>query len=251
MNRILVVDDEANVLKFLVRVLEREGYNVYSAMNGIEALEFLEHDTIDLLLTDIKMDGLDGVSLLQEGRARFPDLAVILLTGHATVESAVIALREGAFNYLLKPIKNEDLVIAVREALDKQSREHRRNKLEVLAQHFANTFDPAIRLGLPVSEVLTFKALQIDKNSHLARIGDAVLSLTPTEFRLLEALCKPAGNTFDYVQLVQAACGYTCDRHAAREIIGTHVRNLRQKLAAYPDYPIKIEAVRGIGYRLA
>lgn len=249
MTRILVVDDEAVILKFLVRVLKREGYTVYPASNGLEALRVLDHFSIDLLLTDIKMSEMDGISLLKEGRARFPDMAIILLTGHATVESAVVALQEGAFNYLLKPVKNEDLITAVQEALQKQDREKQRNRLEALAVNFAKTLD--YRMTTAKTETLEFKALRIDKSTHIAVIEEEVLDLTPTEFRLLWALCETPGQTFDYVHLVHVACGYLCDRQAAREIIGTHVRNLRQKLAEHPDHPIAIESVWGVGYRLA
>src|SRR5574341_499047 len=240
MTRILVVDDEAVIVKFLARVLEREGYTVYSVSNGLEALRVLDRMPIDLLLTDIKMNGMGGIELLQEARTRYPNMAIILLTGHATIESAITALREGASNYLLKPVKNEDVVAAVREALQKQDREKRRDKLESIAANFAQALDyiePASR-----AETLEFQALRLDKNAHLATLQGQPLNLTPTEFQLLAALCEAPGTTFDYVHLVHTACGYLCDRQAAREIIGTHVRNLRRKLEVPVEHPITIQS---------
>lgn len=244
MIRILVVDDEAVILKFLGRVLEREGYTVYTAANGVEAQRVLTHFHIDLLLTDIKMNEMDGIALLHEARTRFPEMAIILLTGHATVESAVMALREGALNYLLKPVKNEDLVSAVRDALHQQDREKRRDQLESMAVHFAKALDYAAPTIHP--NILEFQTLRLDKNAHRATIEGQPLALTPTEFRLLAALCETPGTALEYVQLVKAACGYFCERQTAREIIGAHVRNLRLKLSDC----VMIEAVRGIGYRL-
>ncbi len=132
-NRVLVVDDEPVIRSFLVRVLEREGYAVQAASNGPEALDYLEATSFDLLLTDIKMDQLDGVELLRQAKTRQPDLAVILLTGHATVSSAVAALRQGAYDYLLKPLRNEDLVMAVAAGLEERSRQQRRDRLELVA----------------------------------------------------------------------------------------------------------------------
>jgi DNA-binding response OmpR family regulator len=247
MKRILVVDDEPSILKFLVRVLEREGYTVYAAANGEEALRVLNHIKIDLLLSDIKMQGVDGVQLLKEAQQNWPDLAIILLTGHATIDSAVAAVRHGAVDYLIKPIKNEAILQAVEAGLAHRAREQRRNQLEVLASDFAKVLGVSSSTS---SDILEFEGLQIHKQQHLAFWEGQPIALTPTEYRLLLALCESPGATLEYVHLVNMACGYFCDRHEAREIIGTHVRNLRLKLTQLAK-TIQIESIRSIGYRLA
>ncbi len=250
-NRILVVDDEPAIRSFLVRVLEHEGYVVEAASDGQAALASLENQPYDLLLTDIKMDHLDGVELLQEARSRFPGLAVILLTGHATVPSAIVALRAGAFDYLLKPVKNEDIVNAVAAGLHERERQQRRDRLEQIAAQFADAVQPD---PMPAEEVddrlIVSGQLQLDIAAYQAMIANEPLELTPTEFRLLLELAREPGVARDYIKLVQSACGYTCERHEAREIIGTHVLNLRQKLGIKPGNPHYVESVRGVGYRL-
>jgi DNA-binding response OmpR family regulator len=251
-SRILVVDDEPAIRSFLVRVLEHEGYAVRAAHNGQEALRCLETSPFDLLLTDIKMDRLDGVELLREARSRYPDLAVILLTGHATVPSAIAALREGAYDYLLKPVKNEEIVNAVAAGLHERARQQRRDRLEQIASQFVDAMqtNDAIAPEATENRMVLYESLRLDTAAYLASLKDTPLDLTPTEFRLLLALTRGNGAALDYVKLVQAACGYTCTRYEAREIIGTHVLNLRQKLGVEPGQPYYVESMRGVGYRL-
>lgn len=248
---LLVVDDEIAIRNFLVRVLEREGYQVQAVPDGREALNLMETTTFDLLLTDIKMDRLDGVELLKEARRHYPDLAVILLTGHATITSAITALREGACNYLLKPVKNEDILAAVADGLTERARQQRRDKLETLANQFSEiTNVQSTDRTRAAASTITYAELELNVTSYVATIAQESLNLTPTEFRLLQHLVIAPGVPIDYVNLVRAACGYTCTRQEAQEIIGTHVRNLRQKLAVIPKHTLNIEVVRGIGYRL-
>jgi DNA-binding response OmpR family regulator len=250
--RVLVVDDEAVIRNFLMRVLEREGYAVSAASNGREALTLLENTTFELLLTDIRMDHLDGVGLLEEARSLYPDLAIILLTGHATVESAVVALRRGASDYLLKPVKNEDLVEAVAAGLEKRSHRRRRDKLEQIANQFVDVVRDertSHDTGIVEAEVIC-GPLVLNPASYTAALAGERLNLTPTEFRLLLEFCQEPGIAFDYISLVRDACGYTCTRQEAQEIIGAHVRNLRHKLGISPGEPLYVEAVRSIGYRL-
>jgi DNA-binding response OmpR family regulator len=234
-----------------VRVLEHEGYRVQAARDGQEARQYLETTSYDLLLTDIKMDHLDGVALLQEARSRYPHLAVILLTGHATVPSAVAALRQGAFDYLLKPVKNEEIVSAVAAGLHERDRQQRRDHLERIAAQFADVMQVGDK---PVTEqdqyLVTAGSLELDTAAYQAVLDGRLLELTPTEFRLLLTLTDAPGIALDYVKLVQSACGYICERHEAREIIGTHVLNLRQKLGVKRGEPYYVASVRSVGYRL-
>jgi DNA-binding response OmpR family regulator len=249
-NRILVVDDEAAIRNFLVRVLLLSGYEVQSASDGREALDQLESAAYDVLVTDIKMDRLDGVELLRTAKERYPDLAVILLTGHATVPSAIAALRHHAHDYLLKPAKNEDILSTVAAALESRARQQRRDRLEQIAGQFLNIIQSDDQANLPETKSLDYGDLKFDLGAYRANLGDQPLDLTPTEFRLLLELARAPGETRGYVTLVQMACGYTCSRHEAREIIGAHVLNLRKKMGIEPGAALFVESVRGIGYRL-
>lgn len=252
--KILIVDDEPSIRSFLGRVLEREGYRVQAAVDGYEALQQLDHDSFDLLLTDIRMDRLDGVGLLQEARVRHPQVAVILLTGHATVDSAVAALQHGAYNYLLKPVKNQELVEAVGAALQARERNRRRDRLEQIAAQILETVQPENAVNKqvvqPESPDIQYAGLRLRASNYTVTLDGSRLDLTPTEFRLLQTLTREPGTVLDYVTLVEYACGYSCTRQEAQEIIGTHIRNLRQKMGVEVTHPLYIEAVRGLGYRV-
>ncbi len=248
---ILIVDDEATIRNFLVRVLERESYTVTAAQNGVEALRVLESLPVDLMLSDIRMDAMDGVDLLKQARERYPDLAVLLLTGHATVDSAIAALRHGALNYLLKPIKNEELVAAVVAGLEVRQHQQRRDKLEVLAQQFSQVVTPEDHTAIRQDTTITYGKIRLNLAGYIAHYEDKRLNLTPTEFRLLAKFTQAPGVVFDYVELVRDACGYVCARHEAQEIISTHIRNLRSKLSIAPEGAAYIESVRSVGYRLS
>jgi two-component system response regulator PilR (NtrC family) len=127
MSRILVVDDEPAVLKFLGTILARDGHEVLSALSGADALRQLKATPCDLLLTDHNMDPMDGVELLIEAQRQQEDLPVVLISGYGTVNKAVDALKAGAFDYLPKPVKVPELLETVRRALefhDKLARRH-------------------------------------------------------------------------------------------------------------------------------
>ncbi len=249
-SKVLVVDDEPVVRSFLVRVLEQAGYTSLAAPNGREALHRLEETPFDVLLTDIKMDQLDGVQLLAQAKARYPDLAVILLTGHATVQSAIEALRLGAHDYLLKPAKNEDILAAVASGLEARAQQRRAAQLEQVAAQVLRVMQDELSPDAPEPSIVSCGLLQLDPEAYRVTLDGERLDLTPTEFRLLLALTRVPGIAFDYIRLVQLASGYTCSHQEAREIIGTHVLNLRRKLGIAPKQPLYIESVRGVGYRL-
>ncbi len=117
METVLIVDDEKNYPPILSAILEEEGYETLTANNGITALEIVQNSDIDLVLTDMKMPLMDGIELLERVKAIDPDLPVIMMTAHGTVEKAVEAMQKGAYNYILKPFNNERLVIYVKKAM--------------------------------------------------------------------------------------------------------------------------------------
>jgi DNA-binding response OmpR family regulator len=250
---LLVVDDEAIIRAFLVRALEGAGYRVSAAADGHEALARMHEMPIDLVLTDIRMDHMDGVALLREVRARHPDTVVLLLTGHAALESAIAAVQHGALNYLLKPVRNEEIIEAVKAALVIQAHQARQRQIEAIARQFAHLIAP---VSTPPADDgrtahrIVCGMLSIDLHTYTAVLGTRTLALTPTELRLLAKFAASPGAVSDYVTLVRDACGYTCARHEAQEIINAHIRNLRHKIGVDAGRPFYIEAVRGIGYRM-
>ncbi|KPK45572.1 MAG: Fis family transcriptional regulator [Nitrospira bacterium SM23_35] len=115
--RILVVDDERVAVKNLVHILKKEGYEVVGTESGMNALRFLEEQQFDVVLTDLKMEKVDGLQILKKCRELHPDTEVILITGYATLESAVQAMKKGAFHYIAKPFKLDIVRNVIKEAL--------------------------------------------------------------------------------------------------------------------------------------
>jgi CheY-like chemotaxis protein/anti-anti-sigma regulatory factor len=125
-NRVLVVDDEESVRITTAAILEQEGYEVSTAESGREALSSAARAHYDLVLTDLRMDDMDGLTLLHELQARHPNVVTVILTGYASIESSIDALRQGVYDYLVKPCMVEDLKRTVRRAL-----EHREQRMQI------------------------------------------------------------------------------------------------------------------------
>ena len=137
METILIVDDEKNYLLVLSAVLEDEGYEVLTAPDGPEALEIHKSSDLDLIVTDMKMPGMDGIELLEQVKARDPELPVIMMTAHGTVDKAVEAMQKGAYSYILKPFDNERLILFAKKAIGTYQvvKENRRLRTAVESQY--------------------------------------------------------------------------------------------------------------------
>jgi two-component system, NtrC family, response regulator PilR len=118
--RVLVVDDERSMREFLEILLKREGYQVKSAQNGLKAMEVFEREPFDVVLTDLKMPGMTGIELLERVKARAPQTEVIVFTAYQTIETAIDAMQKGAFHYVSKPFKNEELKLTIRKCAEKK-----------------------------------------------------------------------------------------------------------------------------------
>ncbi|MBI4252131.1 MAG: sigma-54-dependent Fis family transcriptional regulator [Candidatus Tectomicrobia bacterium] len=130
MKTILVVDDQKNYLIVLEEFLRGEGFEVVTKRSAAEAIEVCRRADVDLLLTDMRMAGMDGIQLLTEALRIDPDLPVILMTAFATVEKAVEAMKKGAYDYILKPFRNEELLAAVRHAVQARELRHQHRQLQ-------------------------------------------------------------------------------------------------------------------------
>jgi len=115
--RILVIDDEAIVRVSCERVLRPEGYDVVVTPKGTDAIELLEREKFDLVLTDLKMPDMDGLEVLKHIKEKWPEIIVIIITGYGTISTAVQAIKMGAYEYIEKPFTPEDILNAVRKAL--------------------------------------------------------------------------------------------------------------------------------------
>ncbi|MDH5298545.1 MAG: sigma-54 dependent transcriptional regulator, partial [Desulfobulbaceae bacterium] len=146
--RILVVDDEQVAVRNLQHILNKEGYEVVASQSGSRALQLLAAEEFDLILTDLRMPKVDGMEILRQSRARWPDTEVIMITGYGAVDSAIEAMKIGAYHYVTKPYKLEEVRSVVREALEKrQLRLENRHLKERLSQSHGVTIlaeDPAM-----------------------------------------------------------------------------------------------------------
>ena len=118
--KVLVVDDERDLNETLVKRLKRRGYETQSAFDGHEALAVLAREAFDVVVLDVKMPGMDGIETLREIKKRYPRVEVLLLTGHASVESGVQGMSIGANDYLLKPVEIETLLTAINQAYERK-----------------------------------------------------------------------------------------------------------------------------------
>ncbi len=264
---ILLVDDEDAIRYSISKTLQRVGYQVHTAASGEDALDMMDHQDYDVVLTDIRMPGLTGVELLAKIKERAPDVVVILLTGYASLETAIESLRLGAHDYLVKPSSSQDIRDSVARGLERARNLRNRRKLlrsirenvEALAGEAADAEAEEAKTepqpqGTPVVTpvtTMTIGPLTIYPGRYQISVGDHPIDLTPTEFDLLLYLAAHRGRVVPCAELVREVRGYTLEEHEAREVIRPHVSNLRRKLKSSGQNPNIIVNVRGIGYRLA
>ncbi|MFN2220818.1 MAG: response regulator transcription factor [Anaerolineae bacterium] len=230
--RALVVDDEERVRYVLEETLRRVGHVVVTASSGEEALDLLRDTSFDVAVVDLKLGGhVDGLRVLEALRWRWPGTAVVILTAHGSLESALAAIREGVDAYLLKPSKPAEVRQAVQEALER--RKDLRGQAEGTEGH-------VIRCG----------GFSVDLEQLLATRDGQPLNLTPQELQLLAHLMQNAPRVVPPLELVQAVreCELE-DPYEARQIIKWYIHRLRRQVEPNPSTPRHILNVRGVGYR--
>jgi DNA-binding response OmpR family regulator len=245
----LVVDDELAMRETLQEILELEGFQVSQADSGERALEILGQAKIDLMLLDLKMQGMDGVQTTAAAKHLSPETVIIMLTAHGTLESAIGAMRYGAFDYLLKPAAVPDILASVQRGLSHHTQMLRQRDLVGLMQRAITELHPAGSATAAKGERhLKLREIDLDLQRHIAAVRDQVLDLTLTEFRMLTYLMEHPDQVISPRELVAAVQGYQSDEHEARAIVRVHIRRLRQKIEPDPDQPIYVLNVRGVGY---
>ena len=255
--RILLVDDEASIRVTLGTLLERTGYDVTPAAGGAQALALLDQQAFDLLLTDLKMPEIDGMQVVAAARQRQPDVAIIVFTGHGSLETAIEGLHQHIFDYLSKTSTPDQVLARVQAGLALRAQQQRQQQLlDVVgsALHELHGEQPASasqQSAAPGERMFTVGMLQLDTWRQEARLAGRTLALTPTEFRVLLCLAEHAGMLRSYTQLVQCAQGYNTGELEASELIKPHIHHLRQKLETDPSTPRYILNVRGKGYLLS
>jgi DNA-binding response OmpR family regulator len=237
---ILVIDDQPDLLSNLGLTLESEGYQVLTANDGIEALNLLQTNSVDLILADIAMPRMNGYQLYEHVREHPEWLAIpfLFLTAR-TLDSDIRYGKElGVDDYLTKPIQPEDLLASVHGKLRR-------------AQQLALSAAPAAAAPVaPNGRVLEVGTLRIDPDQHRAWLNGEAMTLSAREFTLLEHLARRINIVVSPQDLIRATHGLDTDQEEAGTLLRPLIRSLRRKLG-YPVGEVGcIEVVRGVGYRL-
>ena len=217
MSNILVIDDETRITAFVARGLRSAGYACTVEFDGESGLAEAQTGAYDLVLLDIGLPSLDGFEILRRIRVTHPTLPVIMLTARGSVEDTVLALDEGANDYLAKPFRLDELLARIRLRLREK---------------------PA---SAPTD--LRHGALSLDLRTRRATLGDLTVDLSAREFALLEEFLRSPEQVLSREQLLSRVWGYDFD--PGSNVLDVYIRYLRNKLG-----PESIETVRGMGYRL-
>jgi len=217
--RILVIEDEPRILDFVSRGLEAEGFSVLGARDGQEGLRIAEAVGCDLVILDLLLPRLDGLSVLRTLETKQPGLPVVIVSARADLTTKLNGFGLGARDYLTKPFSFDELLARIR-----------------------------VQLRRPVERdngyVLRAGALALDVARRQAQLGDQVVDLSDREFKVLHRLLECAGEVVSRERLLSEVWGYHFDPHS--NVVDVCIRRLRKKLG--PDSPI--ETVRHAGYRL-
>jgi DNA-binding response OmpR family regulator len=223
--KILVVDDEPQIMRVLKGYLEAAGFQVISAYDGAEALAAFRHTAPDLIVLDLMLPQVDGLDVARAIR-RESDVPIIMLTARVDEADRLIGLELGADDYVAKPFSPREVVARVRAVL----------------RRAGGGPEPAGR-------VLSAGDIALDVDKRQASVAGRAVELTPTEFDLLAALMESPGRVFSRMQLLDKLQGYAYEGY--ERTIDVHVKNLRQKIEADPKRPVYILTVYGLGYKFA
>lgn len=219
MFRILVVDDDKNIRLYLQVTLEEEGYEVFTAENGEDALSVMDHEYIDLVIVDIMMPKMNGYEFTRVLRETNNNLPILMITAKQLPEDKKQGFLVGIDDYMTKPIDEEEMLLRIKALLRRAQIANERK----------------IKLG---SVVLDYDALTVSRN-------DEVQELPQKEFQLLYKLLSYPGKIFTRIQLMDEIWGAESD--TGWETVTVHVGRLRKRFQSWPEF--EIESVRGLGYK--
>ncbi len=222
MQRVLIVEDEVDIADLIRFNLERAGYGVSKAHDGITGAEMAIRERPDLIVLDLMLPGRDGYSVFREIRrdSRTSHIPVIMLTARAQTEDRIQGLEAGADDYLTKPFSPKELVLRVNAILKRTD-------------------------APPGASEYEYGPFRFNKNNVRFYLDNEPLDLTSTEFKLLLYLCERPGKAQDRNELLRIVWGYSDEVHS--RTLDTHMKRLRQKLG---EHGALIETVRGVGYRM-
>ena len=227
--RILVVDDDRDIVQVLRGYLEQSGYQVLEANDGETGLHMIRRERPDLVILDLMLPGRDGMSitrLVREDKT-LAATPIIMLTARVEATDKIVGLELGADDYVTKPFNAREVVARVNALLRRTRLDQRPGPARALANG----------------------GLRLDIEARALTVDEQPVELTRTEFSLLEALMTNPGFTLTRDELLEKAMGYAYE--GMGRTLDTHMRNLRRKVEPDPDNPLYIQTVYGVGYRMA
>ena len=225
---ILVVDDDQEIVRSLGKLLELEGYRVLTAYNGMEALDRLETDTVHLILLDVMMPQLGGLSALMKIRKKH-NIPVIILSAKTEESDKVSGLTMGADDYVTKPYNTAELMARVRSQL---------RRYFSLGAASTDTSGNILKNG----------SLILDRNTKQLTVDGEPVHLTATEYRILELLMEHPGYVFSAEQIYNRV--WQEEAYAGEKTVMVHIRRTREKIEITPKNPKYLKVVWGIGYKI-
>lgn len=219
--RILIIEDEASTRANLEAYLLKEGFETYTASDGVAGLSAFRSLRPDLVVLDIMLPGMDGIEVLRRLR-QISDVYVLMLTARADETDKVVGLSMGADDYLAKPFSPRELTARIQAIL-------RRGR------------------GESVEVPLVFEKLRMDPAARRVWKNDVLLDLTPIEFDLLYAMARHAGRVLSREQLIEHVWGH--DYYGDERVVDVHIGRLRKKIEMDPAQPELVVTVRSAGYR--
>ena len=222
--KIYIVEDEPDIRETLKYNFSNEGFKVFTAPDGEEALSNIKRVLPDVLILDLMLPGLSGLDVCKSIRADddIRDMSIIMLTAKGEEIDRVIGFELGADDYVTKPFSVRELILRVKVLLKKQ------------------------RESLVENKLVTFGPIRIDLDAHELKINDKEIVLTALEFKLLQHLVKRKGRVQTREQLLGDVWGYSAE--VTTRTVDTHIKRLREKLGNTSEY---IQTIRGVGYRFS
>jgi two-component system response regulator RegX3 len=234
---VLVAEDEESFVDALVVGLEREGFGVTIARDGVEALALFDAATPDLVLLDVMLPKMSGLDVCRAIRARSP-VPIIMVTAKSTEIDTVVGLEVGADDYVAKPYRLRELVSRMRAVLRRMPRDSG----EVSTEPPASVSEPE-----PASRLLEVGQVRLDPERHECTVRGEEVQLPLKEFELLEVLLTSAGRVVTRDALIDRVWGL--DYVGDTKTLDVHVKRLRSRIEADPTKPVLITTIRGLGYR--
>lgn len=228
MYNILICDDEKDIVEALNIYLTGEGYNIYKAYNGLEAVSAVEKNDIHLVLMDIMMPKMDGITAMANIRSK-KNIPIIMLTAKSEDTDKILGLNVGADDYVTKPFNPVELMARVKAQL---------RRYMTLGGGKANT----------VTDKLSVEGIELDDNAKEVFVEGEKVNLTPTEFQILKLFMENPGKVFSPKDIYCRV--WDSDPFGAEGTVSVHIRHLREKIEINPSEPRYLKVVWGQGYKM-